>query len=188
MLFILLFPFSFMALDLLSNALVSLFSLLWSALLFAIPVFLAVWLVGKGLLVFFQKHWHRSWIQSAFLASYGMFFVVLIIAFFWPVWQASRDSAFGLLPEAIAPTPTDLLGQFVFGLARILLISVFFALLSLPLIFVGEFFKDALKERVRNPPFRVFLAVWLVMVIALAIAFFLIPWVIPGLLYLVYWA
>ncbi len=177
-----------MALDLLSNALVSLFILLWNALLFAIPVFLAVWLVGRGLLVFFQKRWHRSWIQSAFLASYGMFFVVLIIAFFGPVWQASRDSAIGLLPESIAPTPTDLLGQFVFGLARILLISAFFALLSLPLVFVGEFFKDALKERIRNAAFRVFLAVWMVLLIALVIALFLIPWVIPGLLYLVYWA
>jgi predicted lysophospholipase L1 biosynthesis ABC-type transport system permease subunit len=177
-----------MVLEFLATALFSLLSLLWSALLFAIPVFLAVWFLGRRLVVFFQKRWHRSWIQSVFLASYAMFFVVLIIAFFVPVWQATRDSAVGIVPAGIAPSFFDLLGRFFFGLVRVLALSAFFSLLALPLVFVGELFKEWFSKRVRSAPVCFFAAVWLAMALVLAIVLFLLPWVVPGLLYLIYWA
>lgn len=177
-----------MVLGFLANALVSAVTLLWSALVLAIPVFLAVWLVGRRLSGFFQNRWHRSWIQSAWLASYGMFFVVLIIAFFVPVWQATRDSSIGVPPEEIRLTLAEQVAQYSYGLGRLLVLSAFFALLALPLVFVGEFFKDALKERIRNSAVRVFAAIWLAMILALFVALFLLSWVVPGLLYLIYWA
>lgn len=177
-----------MVLEFLGNLVVSIASLLGNSFLYAIPVFLAVWLVGRPLHAFFQKRWKRSWIQSAWLASYGMFFVVLIIAFFFPVWEANRDSTTGIPPPEIRLTLTDMAGQFVFGLVRVILAAGLLALLVLPLLFVGALIKDLIQKRLRSRFLCIFFGVWATVLLALTVVLFLVPWVVPGLLYLLYWA
>lgn len=177
-----------MALDPVSNLLVSVASLLGNAFGYAILVFLVAWLVGKRLHRFFQERFRLSWIQSAWLASYALFFVVLIIAFFVPIWQATTQSATGIAPEGIAVTGIELAAKYLFGLLRLLVLSAFFALLALPLIFIAELFKDWLQPWTSNPWLPSFIATWLTVFLTLAIVLFWLPWVVSGLIYLVYWA
>lgn len=177
-----------MVLELAGNLLASIASFLWGSFLYSIPVFLAVWLPGKRLHGFFSRRWKRSWLQSAFLSSYALFFVLLIIAFFFPMGIASKDSAIGLVPAVIAPSWLDLIGKFLFGLFRIALLSAFFSMLALPLVFVGELCRDLLKKRFKSQLLRLFLSVWVAVGLAVLVLLFLVPWVVPGLVYLVYWA
>ena len=176
-----------MALDLAANAVSSLVSLLWVSLVYSIPVFLAYWFIGKKLHSFFQKRLHRSWAQSAFLSSYVVFFLVLILAFFFPVAQSTRDNALGVFPQELRLSLAELAFQYLFALFRLLAVAALFALFALPLVFIGTFAKEWLADRVPNKPVHSFFATWLVVVVLFFIALFLVPWVVPGLIYLVYW-
>lgn len=177
-----------MALDVVSNAFQSLLSLLWVSVLYAIPVFIIVFLIGKRLFRFFHETHNRSWLQSALLSTYLIVFVVLIIAFFLPVWEAGQSPFLAQLPPDIAPTLFDQIGQFVFGIIRIALVSVLFSILLLPLILLGAFVFDWLETRIPTVALRLFLSSWAVLFIVLAVILFWLPWVIPSLLYLLFWA
>ncbi|MBU0635628.1 hypothetical protein KKE06_01230 [Candidatus Micrarchaeota archaeon] len=177
-----------MVLDILGNFLFSLASLVWTSFWYCIPIFLIVFLVGRRLHGFWREKAGRSWLQSAFLSSYLIVFVLLIIAFFFPVWQAFQDSSIGVPPPELRVTPVEMGAQFVLGLFRMAVVGILFAVLLLPLILLGEFVKDWLKTRIPNIWPRFFIAVWVVTFILVYLLLFWLSWVIPGLIYLIYWA
>ena len=175
-----------MVLDILYNFVVSLASMLWGSLLYSIPVFCAV-IIGRRVHAFFSKQNVQSWVLRAFLASYVIVFALLILAFFVPVWQATTDSAIGIIPEDIRLSPLEFFTQFFFGLVKVALISALVSVLLLPFIFLGAFVREQVQERIQNLWLTLFIAVFVSVFVAWLVLLFLVPWVIPGLVYLFYW-
>lgn len=173
-------------LDLLSNAVSSLATLVIASIQFAVPMILLVLLVSP-LHRFFSRQF-KSWLKSTFAATYLVFLVLLIIAYFVPAGLGIRESALGTMPEALSATLFEQVLGYLFILVRLLVLTAFFSVLVLPLEFLGIFFFEWFSSKTKNGLAAKILAVWLTVLVTTAVVLFLIPWIVPGLLYLIYWA
>ncbi|MFH0955349.1 MAG: hypothetical protein V1777_04570 [Candidatus Micrarchaeota archaeon] len=176
-----------MAADFVSNAVSSLFSLLVGTILYCLPI-IAIVLLVSPLHRFFSKRYKQSWLRSALFTTYLVVLVVLIFAYFVPAGIGVRESDLGTVPQALQSGLGEQLFAYGLILIRILALALFFSLLLLPLEFLGVFFFEWFSPKTKNPLVAKIGAVWLTVLVTTVVILFLIPWAIPGLIYLVYWA
>lgn len=169
--------------------LISLVDLIRISILVGIPVFILAWI---GRLIFSKFHPKQSWLLSAIISTYIIVFVLLILAYFFPSFLSLADYSKGTIPETIAPTALDYFLTYLANVLRVAILSALFCVLLLPLEFAGAALQDSLQKNVSNKTLRFGLAIFGSVFIATILILFVLPGigisVIPGIIYMVYFA
>ncbi len=176
-----------MAADIVANLFSTVFSLLWASFWYSIPVFLLLFLVNP-IHRFFRERFKQTWVLASLASTYVIVLALLIVAYLAPAFSAANENDLGFAPAALAPSFGELVLSYVAVWFRLLLLAVFFAVLLLPAEFLGVFWMEWFSKRVKNRVVARFLSVWLTVLIVVGVVLFALPWIIPGLLYLIYWA
>jgi hypothetical protein len=177
-----------MALELVLNAVFSLIDLLRGSFFIAIIAFIGVFL-ASFLHDWLSKKYEFSWLKATMLTSYLTIFVLIILLYFSPVISGFGESNQGIVPSSLEMSPAEWVSFIVVMLLRNALVALLFTLFILPLEFFGSMAFDFLKEKYKlNRWINIFIAVFAVSLLVSIICLFLLPWVVPGLVYLsFYW-
>jgi hypothetical protein len=114
---------------------------------------------------------------------------LLIVFFVFPVIEAFVSVDLGVIPEPYRMTLPEFLYLAFSLLIKLMLVSFVFSLFVLPLTFVGAFVFSLLSKKfLWNKFINFFLACFVSTALALFVVLFLFPWIIPGAIFLVYFA
>ena len=176
-----------MVLDLFLNAIFSVIDLLRGTLFLSIIAFVGVFF-ASFLHAWLSKKYNLSWLKATIITSYLAIFILIMVLYFAPVISGFSDSDQGSIPEFFQSTPADTIVFFVTILLRNAAIALLYAFFVLPLEFLASMVFDFLKEKKTNKWLGVFAAVFVACLATTIVLLFLLPWVLPGLLYLTfYW-
>ncbi len=177
-----------MVLNLLLDIVFSVFDFLRGAFLISILTFV-LFLLGYFFSKKFLERFNLSWVKKAFISSFFVFVVLLLFVFVWPVIEAFLVVDLGVIPEEFRMTLAEFFYLVFSLLIKMLVVALIFSIFVLPLLFVGVFvFEFLSKKFFWNKFINFFLASFAVTAFGLFIVLFLIPWVIPGAVYLIYFA
>ncbi len=177
-----------MAYDLLADVVLSVFDFIRGAFLLSVPVFL-LFLLGYFFSRKFLEKFNLSWIKKTFLSIFFVFVLLLLVFFVWPVIDAFLSVNLGVIPPEFRMTLWELFYLVFSVLIKLIVSALVFSVFVLPLAFVGAFAFDALSKKfLWNKYVNLFLACFAATALGLFIVLFLMPWVISGALYLLYFA
>jgi hypothetical protein len=141
-----------------------------------------------------MKKYKFSWLSAAALTSYVFTAIIVFAIYFTPVLQSLGQSTMGEVPEMFQPSAQEIAGQILGVPARLLIVSLFVALLLMPLEFVGSFIYDSLGKKYPklNHYIRAFAAVFCATLFAWFLILFVFQMIlgidlITGLLYLIFY-
>ena len=176
-----------MALDL-ATVIFDIILLLRIALFIGIPVFIIA-LICIPLKERLVKRFKLSWIQGTAITTYLAVTVILIFLYLLPWYFAYSESlvAGQTAPGILALTPGDLIIAGLLTILKIIMTALIFTVLLLPLEFFATFLLEKLEEKKFPKPAKIFAAVYCTCLLAAIIVLFAFPWIINGLVYLVYW-
>ena len=179
--------------ELVPKLLFSAIDLLKGSLVFSLPVFVVV-LIAVFFGKFLMKKYKFNWLSAAGLTTYVFTAIILFIIYFTPILQSLGQTTIGTVPDMFQPTPQEIVGQILGVPARLLIVSLFVALLLLPLEFVGSYVYDFLSKKYSklNHYVRAFAAVFAATLFAWFLILFIFQLVfgidlITGLLYLIFY-
>ncbi len=176
-----------MPLQLIADTLFALVDLLRIALFTAVPAF-ALTLAGQALFKRIRKKFKLSWIQAALLASFALILPVISVLYIAPYYMAYAGSAGQTMPEFFQPTAVDYIASFLFNVAKVLASAGVYTVLAMPLLFIAAFISEKLQQRFSlKGNANTFAAVYCTAFIAWLVVFFVFPWILNGLFYLLYW-
>lgn len=177
-----------MVLELVFKAIFSLIDLLRGSFFLAIIAFV---------LVFFASFLHNwlskkhgfSWLKATMLTSYLAIFILIILLYSLPVISGFEASDQGIVPSFFQMAPLDWLLFIAMIVLRNALIALLFTFFILPLEFLASMVFDCLNEKFKlNRWVNIFIAVFAACLATAIICLFLLPWIVPGLIYLTfYW-
>ncbi|MFA4907905.1 MAG: hypothetical protein WC602_06545, partial [archaeon] len=127
--------------------------------------------------------------KAAFIATYIIVFILLLLAYSLPYLAAQDSIAAGnALPDELKPTAQDFAITSGVQLAKLLLVSLAFSIILLPFEFVGMWVFEKLHlAKKANKFVSVFVACF-AMALAGLIMLLALPWLLSGVIYLVYFA
>jgi len=171
----------------LENLVFSIFDLLKGSIIITIPIFLLL-LVGQKLRKRIESETKWNWLTSAFVATLIINFILLLVAYFFPLVTALQEVSIGQIPSVFAPSVTSLLGLFVFGVIWVGIVSVILSLLLMPLEFAGLFFYEFVSKKLKKQPdwVKLLATAYISAVFSSAVILFLVPEAITGFFYLLY--
>ncbi len=160
--------------------------LLKGAFLVSIPafafVFIAV-LVRKAL----AKKYKWNWFSSSLVTTYFLVFSMTLVLYITPYFDATAGLAPQVVPPELQQTPAEFFAPFAAQFARLLIVALLLALLLMPIEFIGLFLFEKISERLHFAySIRLFLATFLVSLFCSFIIIFVAPWIITGILYLIF--
>ena len=110
-----------------------------------------------------------------------------MVLYFSPLVSALGEYNQGVVPDFFQMTPIAWIIFVVSIIARNAAIALLLAFLILPLEFLSSMVFDYLKEKMNwNKWINVFLAVFVSCIAASIVCLFLLPWIVPGLLYFIF--
>jgi len=178
-----------MAENVLVDVLLSVFDFFRGAFFLSVLVFvlfLVAYFFSKEVL---EKKFNFSWMQKAFFSSFFVFVLLLLVVFVWPVIDAFLSVDVGVLPDPLKMTLSEFFYLAAYLLIKLVVLSLVFSVFVLPLAFVGAFAFDFFSEKFKwNKFINFFLAVFVATSLALFVVLFLMPWIVSGALYLVYFS
>ncbi len=177
-----------MVLELVLKAIFSLIDLLRGSFFLAIIAFVIVFF-ASFLHDWLSKKYEFSWLKATMLTSYLAIFMLIILLYSAPVISGFGESDQGVVPAFFQMSPVDWLSFIAMVILRNALIALMFTFFILPIEFLGSMVFDYLKEKFKaNNWVNVFIAVFAACFATAIICLFLLPWIVPGLIYLTfYW-
>lgn len=162
--------------------------LLIIALKISIPAFLI------GLIVVFFKNWLAkkyglSWIQSAVVATYLAVTIILFFLYLFPYYLGflASDLAKQAAPSMLSLTVWDIAAAVFFTIIKILGSALILTIMLLPLEFLAEFFSSKLKEKKIPELAKKFAVAYFTSLVVTIIILFIFPWMLTGIIYMIYW-
>lgn len=177
-----------MVLDLVLKAIFSLIDLLKGSLFLAIIAFAAVF-VASFLHAWLSKRFGLSWLKATMVTSYLLIFLLIMLLYCAPIVSGFGETDLGAVPDNYKMTAFDW-AAFVAAIAlRNSAIALLFTFFLLPLEFLSGMVFDFAKEKYKlNKWVNIFIAVFASCLATAIICLYLLPWIVPGLLYLTfYW-
>ncbi|MBN2067750.1 MAG: hypothetical protein JW744_04745 [Candidatus Diapherotrites archaeon] len=179
-----------MALELVADILFALIDLVRMSLIVAIPGFLLV-LAGQHLFKKLREKFKLNWIQAAGITTYAIVLAIVFIVYLYPFALSFMERAqTGSAPVPIMELTLVDYGVMVFAtIAKNLLTALVFTFLLLPLLFFASFASEKIRERHKMPEIaNTFVAVFCTAFVSWAIVLFIFPWILNGVLYLLFWS
>ena len=173
--------------------------LLWNALLLAIPIFV-VSLCGIALKKFVAEKTAKpgekgkpkkapSEAKAAFIATYIIVFILVLLAYSLPYIMAQDSiAAKDALPDELKPTAQDSAITSAVQLAKLLLVSLAFSIMLLPFEFAGMWVFEKLHLAKKLNGFASVFAACFAMALCGLIMLLALPWLLSGVIFLVYFA
>ena len=153
-----------------------------------VPVFLV------SLPVLFAKERIAKKFQSALITTYLAVTIILIFLYLYPYALGFSQSQIAgqTAPSILATTPQDILIAVFLGIIKILTTALILTVLLLPFEFFAVFAAEKLKEAKisgKEIPLlaQTFAAAFCTCLLALIIVFFIFPWTVNGIIFLIYW-
>ncbi len=175
-----------MVVDLLVNVLASAFDFLRGSFLLSIPIFF-LFLIGYFFSKKILERFKLSWIKKTFISIFFVFVLLILIFYVFPVIDAALAVDLGVIPEAYIMTLPEFLSVSLYLFGKMLISAFVFSIFVLPLAFVGAFAFEYLDKKFKwNQYIKFFLSCFSSTAVGLFIVLFLIPWVIPGAIYFLY--
>ncbi len=160
--------------------------------------FVRFWLFLAFLCVLFMFVIHRvrawvshktgfRWFFSTLLSTFGVVFVLALLAYLVPWQLASSDVAQSgqFVPEALQFTPAETVGVLWISFLRVLVFSIVVTFLVLPLEFIASYVFRRLSQN--QKPVRVWPLTALAVSLVVLLFFMLFTFVPFGLAYMLYW-
>ncbi|MFH1390934.1 MAG: hypothetical protein ABIH20_01340 [Candidatus Diapherotrites archaeon] len=172
----------------LENLLFSIIGLLQGSIIVCVPVFILV-LFGQELREKIEEETKKTWMTTAFIATIIMVYILLLIAYFLPFITASQEIGLGEVPSIFAPDPLTLLISFIAGVLWVGVVTIVVSLLLMPFEFVGAYIHEVVSKKLGKKPewLKLLITSYLISVFASAIILFLVPEVITGIFYFLYY-
>lgn len=167
------------------NLIFSLWDLLKGAFILSVIFFLLL-ILGSRIHRIFAKKTGFSWIVSVAIVSFIFSFVFFAFVYFVPFLLAIPRESLGVKPPELSLGFFDFLRIFAFGTAKVLLVSAFFSLFSIPFIILGSFVFKYLLSRKFNRNVCLFVSTYICCVIAFAMFIFFFKWVFVGVIFFLY--
>lgn len=165
---------------------ISLFDLLKTVFFISLPVFLIA-MFSVSLHKKISKKYGLKWFQSAIVSTYLTTLVLIFFLYLVPAIISIIESKGLVAPADFPISPIEQIAFASFSLVKIFLSSAVFAILLMPVEFFGLFVFEK-TEKIKLPFFaKIFLPVYFSTLIAFLILFFN-PWILQGLIYMIYWA
>ncbi|MDO8537661.1 MAG: hypothetical protein Q7S21_02145 [archaeon] len=166
------------------DILLAVFGFLRGIFLISIVIFLLS-LVGVKLFNYLRKRHEFSWFKAVLLASFLEIFVLTAIVYFFPAYLGYSQQSYGILPPELQPTLIENLLFFAGIFLRVIIVSIVLSIFLLPLEFVGSYVFEKLNQKL--PYFlRQFIAVFAATLVGGICVFLLFPWIILGILQLLF--
>lgn len=194
--------------DLLSGLLLSLPPLLTGAFSYAIIAAVFV-IIGYAVFKLIEKRYKASWIIKAFAVTCIISIAVILFLYYYPSVIASSQYSLGAIPEEVAPTFAEEATEAILIFLRNILIALALAVILMPLELIGLAINDSILGRLGSPGkgakgkgtkdrgaktqktphilIAAAIAIYLSTLIA-AIILLLFPGILPGILYMIYFA
>ncbi|HLC78914.1 MAG TPA: hypothetical protein VJG83_00655 [archaeon] len=171
----------------LENFVFSILNLLKGSLSIVLPIFILAF-IGKWLNAKIRKATKWSFIVTALLSTFALLWVLILIAYFYPILTSLQESGIGQVPSVFAPTLGELATSYAYGLFKVTISSLVISLILLPFEFIGLFVFESLHSRFKKMPEPIILlaACYLMSVVGAAIFLFLIPEAVSGIIYFIY--
>lgn len=164
----------------------SIVDFLKGSFIYSIPVFLftMVAIVAQRLIV---KRFKLSWVSSTILVTFFMVLSLVTALYLLPIIRAFQEPSYTLPPE-LEPLLEEKVYSFLLQAVRILAVSVVLSLILLPLELMGAFVFDWLSKKT-NWTFLVlvYASIFVTVVLSAYFAFFVFPFAIPGIIYLIFY-
>lgn len=162
------------------------FDLLRLSVIFSIPAFVLVFLASR-VRFWAAKRFHLSWIRSTAVVSFAFVLCLVVLVYFFPIALLVPSALQSDVPPEFAETPLAYLMLFVLAFIRLVLSAAVITLLLFPVIFVGSFLFDWLSSKTRfGFVIKLYLAVLACTVLSWYFLLFIAPFVLPGIIYLVF--
>lgn len=176
-----------MALDPVSIAL-GILELFRIAIIITIPVFLIA-IAALFLRKTLSERFKLNWVKGTLLANYIVIAIIIAIAYILPYSLGFAESGLAKIemPSVLAITPAEILLVTVLSIIKILISTLIITVLVLPLEFFGSFMLEKLKERQLPELAKLFITAFATCLLATIIILFVFPWIINGIIFLVYW-
>ncbi|MCR4368658.1 MAG: hypothetical protein NUV67_02000 [archaeon] len=180
-----------MAIGPVENLFLSLLGLLWGSITVAIPLFVLV-VIGKILREKIAEKTQRSWLVTAFISTFLLTFVLFLAAYFFPFLLSSQAEAVGELPSIFAPSATDILISYIYGILKAAITALVVSLLLMPLEFVGAYVHSVVCEKTAPKKknagiLQLALTSYAMAVFSSAMLIFIVPEAIPGIFFFLYY-
>ncbi|HLD58327.1 MAG TPA: hypothetical protein VI977_01640 [archaeon] len=140
------------------------------------------------------KKFSLNWFQSALITTYLAVTIILIFLYLYPYALGFSQSQIAgqTAPSILATTPQDILIAVFLGIIKILTTALILTVLLLPFEFFAVFAAEKLKEAKisgKEIPLlaQTFAAAFCTCLLALIIVFFIFPWTVNGIIFLIYW-
>ncbi|MEM4262040.1 MAG: hypothetical protein QXI10_03680 [Candidatus Diapherotrites archaeon] len=155
----------------------------------SIPVYLLV-IIGNFIKNKVQESGIKSWLASSFIATNLVLFVILFLAYFLPVISSLQENEIGIIPSTIAPTPTTILSNFLWGVIKVILATLLLSTILMPLELIGSYIhsKIVTKFPKLNNYIRLYLTSLICSFLGSLIVLFIIPELPTGFFYFLYFA
>ncbi|MEK6958022.1 MAG: hypothetical protein AABW99_03530 [archaeon] len=177
-----------MVFEAITDLFLSVLDILRGSIVPTIPVFLAV-LFASWLRKKIEKETKRSWIATLLASTIIVMYFILLFAYFIPYLAALQQSNVGEIPSPFAPSLAGLVAGFVFGALWVFVVAVVASLILLPLEFVGAFIYEYVSKKLGKQPgwLKLLIATYISVAVASAAIIFIVPWLLPGFLYFLYY-
>ena len=166
--------------------LLAVFGFLRGIFLISIIVFIFS-LIGIQLFKYIRKKYKFSWFKAVLLASFLETFVIVAVVYFFPAYTGFQQQTYGVLPPELQPTIIETLIIYVALILRVIIVSIIISIFILPLEFVASFVFEKLSPKMPQM-LRQFIAVFASTLVGGICIFLLFPWILPGILQLLFFA
>ena len=168
--------------DLIFGILIFLKGTLFNAFSIFILAFIGNWLYNL-----ISGKFKAKWLASSFAATYIISFLIVAALFIYPLVSIDKDTVATLLPF-MQNTPAEDASYALGVFLRFLVVSLIISLIIMPFNLFGAFVSSYISGKFRKLPsfVRLYLACFIVTLIAEIIAIIWFPWMLPGLINLVY--
>lgn len=175
-----------MAQDFFLLAFFSLLDLLKGSVIFSIPVFVFVFtaiFVRKSL----AKKYKWAWFKSSIVTTYFLVFSLVLVIYVLPIVDVNNSvQNYPILPE-LAPTPLEIATPIILQFFRLLVVALILTFILMPLEFVGLFLFEKISQKIKAAySVHIFLTVLASTFFSLAIILFLMPWIVSGIIFLIF--
>ncbi|MBN2127816.1 MAG: hypothetical protein JW703_05540 [Candidatus Diapherotrites archaeon] len=129
----------------------------------------------------------KSWMISSFISVYFMLSLILVLAYFVPVFFGLSESLIGLPPPGSGLSEIDLIASFLFHFFRLLLLGVVFSFVVMPFALFGSIVFSAVENKFKTHYLiNLALGVFASMLVFFALWLFVFLGFERGVIYLIY--
>ena len=172
--------------DAVISVLFSIVDVLKTSFLVSIPVFFAVFAAS---LIFkkISEKYSLKWLQSAVFATYLTMFILIFFLYAVPLVLSFMQTFGSASNPQFPPTIWEQISFLTLSLLKIIFSSLVFSLLLLPVEFFGLFVFEKFAKKNWHFLLKLFIAVFVSTMLVLLLILFN-PWILSGLLYLIFWS